>query len=345
MITDTVAEDVVLGSLQTALSEEVKHGDLERLVVIRTSSRRRSVLYFVGLASDPTSCRWVVKRPNVTIRQDDLASPLHATAQYEGLRRLHDGLARAGGAVRAPRPLAYLAEIEAFAMEYVPGHAITELMGPRALLDDDTLLRAVGAAAGALRAVHSIQAPQSSHLDLPDLERRALARGARLLESAGLPGHGQWFARTHELTPISAGSRVLLHGDFAPENVVLSSATVYCLDPDLTQEDWAELDVVRFLLMLFDAPLFVAGGGLRQAQWLRRRATATFLDAYYGGAPWSGALRPLMVLSLITRWATRDAGITERAPRLAVGRRLLVRRHFMSLLDEVASPSWPAAHR
>ena len=345
MTADTVAEGAVLHCLATALSGDLDRGEIERLLVISTGVRRRSVLYFVGLAGDPTRCHWVVKQPDVTIRQDDLASPLDASAQYDGLRRLHDGLIRSGGGVRAPRPLAHLAALDAYVMEYVPGPALTGLMGPRALLDDHTLLRGVAGAARVLRAVHAIESPRPSSLDLSDLERRSLARAVRLLESAGLPGRERWFVRTQASAPTSIGSRVLLHGDFAPENVILSSTGLFCLDPDLTHRGWAEHDVVRFLLMLCDAPFFVASGDLRRARLLRRRATAAFLDAYYRGAPRPDTLRPLMVLALIARWATRDSGITERAPRLAAGRRLLLRRHFMGLLDDVASPGWPASDR
>jgi hypothetical protein len=289
-------------------------------------------------------CRWVVKQPNSGSRQADLQPPLSAAAQFEALQRLHGHLQQGDGSVATPRPVAYVPDIDAYVMEYVPGPTLTGLLRPMAVLRPRPLLTAVAKAAQALHAVHSLEAAEADRVDLPELSRRAATRGRQLLETAGLPARDRWFA-TSTVASTATAWKVRLHGDFAPENVVLSPSGLCCLEPDLCVRDWAEHDVVRFLLMLFDAPLFVVGVELPPVQHLRRRAAATFLDAFYANDPAPDTLRPLMVLSLAARWSTRHTDLARRAPRLTSVREMLLRRYFGKLLDEVSSPVWPRLPR
>jgi hypothetical protein len=339
------AEAAVLACLRCVLVEEVGPSDAGDLVIVHTGpARRRSSLYFLGIAGSRPACRWVVKQPNTGSHQEDLPSPLSAAGQFQALQRLHGHLRHCDGPVATPRPVAYVPQIEAYVMEYVPGPTLTGLIRPRAVLRPDSLLNAVAGSAQVLHAVHSLESAEADSVDLPELGRRAATRGRQLLETAGLPTRDRWFVPSS-----SAGSttawKVLLHGDFAPENVLLSPSGYFCLEPDLYVRDWAEHDVVRFLLMLFDAPMFVAGVDIPAVQNLRRRAAATFLSGYYGEVPWPDALRPLMVLSLTARWSTRHTDLAQRTPRLRRARELLLRRYFASLLDEVSSPAWPAERR
>jgi hypothetical protein len=339
------AESALLECLRSVLVDEVEPSDPGDLVIVHTgAARRRSSLYFLGLAGSRPACRWVVKQPNSGSHQEDLQSPLSAAGQFQALQRLHGHLRHSDGPVATPRPVAYVPEIEAYVMEYVPGPTLTGLIRPGALLRPDSLLHGAAASAQVLHAVHSLESAEADRIDLPDLSRRAATRGRQLLETAGLPTRDRWFLPGSSAHSTTAW-KVLLHGDFAPENVLLSPSGFYCLEPDLSERDWAEHDVVRFLLMLFDAPLFVAGVDIPAVQNLRRRAGATFLDAYYGECPWPDALRPLMVLSLAARWSTRHTDLAQRAPRLKRARELLLRRYFGRLLDEVSSPAWPGVHR
>jgi hypothetical protein len=338
-------ESAVLERLRSVLVEEVEPSDPSDLVIVHTGpARRRSSLYFVGLAGSRPACRWVVKQPNSESHQEDLRSPLSAAGQFEALQRLHGHLRKSDGRVATPRPVAYVPELEAYVMEYVPGPTLTGLIRPGAVLRPDSLLQGVAGSAQVLHAVHSLESAEADLVDLPDLSRRALTRGRQLLETAGLPTRDRWFVPSASADGATAW-KVLLHGDFAPENIVLSPSGLCCLEPDLCERDWAEHDVVRFLLMLFDAPLFVAGVDIPSVQNLRRRAGATFLDAYYGEGPWSEVLRPLMVLGVAARWSTRHTDLAERRPRLRRARELLLRRYFGRLLDEVSSPVWPAIRR
>jgi serine/threonine protein kinase len=339
------AESAVLECLRSVLVKEVEPSDPGDLVIVHAGpARRRSSLYFLGLAGSSPTCRWVVKQPNGGSHQEDLQSPLSAAGQFQALQRLHGHLRQCDGSVATPRPVAYVPEIDAYVMEYVPGPTLTALLRPRAVLRPHSLLNAVAGSGQALHAVHSLEAAEADCVDLPGLNRRAATRGRQLLETAGLPTQDRWFVPSSSAYSPTAW-KVLLHGDFAPENVLLSPSGLFCLEPDLCVRDWAEHDVARFLLMLFDAPLFVAGVDIPAVQNLRRRAAATFLDTYYGEDPWPDALRPLMVLSLTARWSTRHTDLAQRAPRLRRARELLLRRHFASLLDEVSSPAWPAERR
>jgi aminoglycoside phosphotransferase (APT) family kinase protein len=331
-----MSDEKVLDHLRPVLVGHVSQEDLDRLVLLRTApTRRRSSLYFVGLAGADT-CRWVVKRPTSESQQDDLSSPLPAPAQFSALERLHTHLHGLDEAMATPRPVGLLPEIDAYVMEYVPGPTVTDLMRPRALVDRDPLLDSVVLAGRLLQAVHALEVPTPDIVDLTELEERTTTRAQRLLTDAGLPVRDHWF-RAEPASGTTTGCEVLLHGDYAPENVVLSPSGVVCLEPDLTERGWPEHDVVRFVLMLADAPLFVAGTEVPAVRRLRHRASARFLEAYYAGPSRPESLRPLMLLSLAARWSTRHADVTRREPRLGRARQALLHRHFTRLLDEVSA--------
>lgn len=332
-----VSEDEILQRLRQALEGEVPAEDLKDLVMMRTGpSRRRSSLYFVGLAGTDT-CRWVVKRPTSESLQDDLTSPLPAPQQYRALERLHAHLHNLGDDLATPRPVVLLPEIDAYVMEYVPGSTVTDLMRARAVVHPDRLLDSVVEAGRLLQAVHALEPPTPDLVDLTELREVTASRASQVLGAAGLPVRDDWF-RADVGSSTSTGSEVLLHGDYAPENVVLSPDGVVCLEPDLAQRGWPEHDVVRFLLMLADAPLFVVGTDVPAVRRLRRRASANFLESYYGRTSRPESLRSLMLMSAAARWSTRHTDVTRRNPRLGRTRQRLLHRHFSRLLDEVSAP-------
>src|SRR4051794_7716624 len=116
IVMEIVSESEVLDRLRPGLGGHVPAEDLDTLVVLRTGpSRRRSSLYFVGIAGDET-CRWVVKRPTSESHQDDLTSPLPAPQQFSALQRLHAHLLRLDEEMSTPRPLGLLPEINAYVM-------------------------------------------------------------------------------------------------------------------------------------------------------------------------------------------------------------------------------------
>ena len=91
--------------------------------------------------------------------------------------------------------------------------------------------------------------------------------------------------------------------------------------------------------MLYQANFFIRAAAAPPAQRLRRRAGATFLDAYYDG-PWSASLQPLMLHGIAVRYARRKALLGRlRSPKMPA-RRALERYYFQKLLDEVAAPEY-----
>lgn len=342
------AEGRVLAQVRPVLEREVAHQDLHRVAVVsRAPLRRRSSLFFLGLPDDGAPgaadcCRWVVKQPHSDSRQHDLASPLSAEDQFRALRRLHAHLEASDGVVSVPRPVGFVPGLSAYVMEYVHGPTVMALIGPAAVVRPAPLLEGVRACAAVLRAVHSLEPAVEEVLDLSELAARTSTRAPGLLRDAGLPVRQGWFEGHVPAATTANGSKVLLHGDFAPENVVLADSGLFCLDADLADKDWAENDVVRFLVMLFDAPLFVTGADLPPVRSLRRRSARAFLGAYYGDRPWPASLRPLMLDAVAARWSTRHTDVTQRSPRLGRSRQLLLRRHFSTVLDEISSPGWPS---
>ena len=177
------------------------------------------------------------------------------------------------------------------------------------------------------------------------MPRRPPASSFRAFDAigAGHGTHGQQVAvACRSLRPQPTQTSVLLHGDFAPENVVISSGTVYCLDPALAARGPREVDVVRFLTMLCDAPPFVATLGAGPMGRLRRRMAAEFVRGYYGPAGRPSSLQPMLVHSVALRWAQRHEHVVQRGARAGAARTALLRAYFSRLLNEMSSgPQWP----
>ena len=331
----------VLESLRRALTEEMPDDQLGRVKVDPGPPRRRSVLYFAALEEAPGDYRWVVKRPAVDRRQEDLTSPLAAQQQFEALQRLHAHLLVHGNGVLAPRPVAMMPELDGYAMEYVPGASVRDLITVRALLDPAPLLLALDAAARALHAVHSLEPAEPHVVDVSDLRATAARLAPRLLAGTGVHPQGPRSPSKRPPPETDVDQRVVLHGDFAPENILLSDAGVYCLDADLATKGPAGNDVARFITMLS-----------------RRRcscAVPTSLRCRPSGAtppcdsstPTTEDSRPRgpCSRSSFSDWP-RDAGRGTRILRNAdpawpCSGAACSRRHFKSVLHEVAAPQWP----
>ena len=339
----TVDEDALLGALAAAVGA----GDTavsDELVIVRRGVRRRSIIYYVGVRATPGVSRWVVKCPATGVERLGIQPPAPAEDQFEALRRLHAFLAASGGRFASPRPVALLPEFSALAMEFAQGRSLWELVQPAALHRPQELLAGVREAALALRHLHSIEPPRAQLVDLRELENTVFEDSAAALRGAGLPVKDRWF--TPGLRPSSAVTQVvLLHGDWAPENVLLAEDHVFLLDPELTDHGWAEHDLARFLLMLLDRSLFVATDTFGRSRRLRHEATSTFLTAYYGTAPVSPVLGPLLLRETARRWTVRHQDVVNGGRRLRRPRSRLLRGYFSRVLDEVSDPQWADSAR
>lgn len=334
------ADEVVLETLRSALTDEVPRRVLDRLVLHDGPRCRRSKIYFVGCDGATPHYRWVVKQPVVDRRQEDLNSPRSAAAQFEAMQRLHAHLEHSDSGIRAPRPTVLMPEIGAFAMEYVDGPSVRDMASVRATRRPHDLIRAVVAAARVLRAVHSIEPAQSELVFLRDLEQDARDRAPDLLRRARVAVRDDWFSTWTPPSRTVPSEKVVLHGDFVPENVLLSPSGIYCIDADLAEKGLAERDVARFVMMLFEPRVFVVGNDVPSVRRLRRRAAAAFLSAYYEGRDWPETLRPLILLGLAARCHTGAEQLAEFTPKLMRARKMVLDRYSKKLLDEVSRPDW-----
>ena len=332
-------EQSVLAALKSALLAGDDLRDADELVVVSRVERRRSTLYFDGDAAQPGATRWVVKQPRTATKQHDLASPLSAQEQHDALVALHDVFDGHDVRFSTPRPIALLAEAGAFAMEFVDGQSIPQLLNARAVLKPRPLIDAVRSAAALLRALHAMQPAPNALVDTERPTDDALGDGRHVLQRVGLPLRSSWFeAAPH---PQRTQTSVLLHGDFAPENIVIATGATYCLDPALASRGPRELDVVRFLTMLCDAPLFMTTLAPGPVGRLRRRMAAEFVESYYGAGGRPSSLQQMLVHAVALRWAQKHDHF-ERCARAAAAWTTLLRVYFSRLLTEVSSnPHWP----
>jgi aminoglycoside phosphotransferase (APT) family kinase protein len=322
--------DAISASLRRAIAAELE--EQEDLVVLSSQSRRRSDLWFMGLPGE-RGPKWVVKRPRTDSRQGDLRPPLSSQQQFAALVRLSEHVLATGSALRTPAPVALLPDIDAFAMRFVQGRHVAGLIRATAVRAPGPLLAGVAAAADALRVVHALPPPQKE-LSTPE---GPLEASSDRLDRAATPSLAPRAQPSAEIPSPLPGRRtrtVVIHGDFAPENIMLAGPTVYCLEPGLTDCGPPEIDVVRFLTMLYDAPMFILCAWNPAVQRLRRRAAATFLAAYLGDEPVSPMLQQSLRESLASRWATRHDDVVERDPSLRGARIWLLRKYFSALLQE-----------
>jgi hypothetical protein len=329
----------LLGVLSPVLSADLRVATAPGFAVLRRSRRNRSVVYFVGVSGEAAP-RWVVKVPAIARVQHDLTSPLAAEQQFEVMARLHSHLQRVSGPVRTPRPVAYVPDLDGLVMDYVAGPTVAAVVAG-STFHRDRVAPAMEAAATVLRTLHGLEPAEEVEVDLAALEREEIGTARTHLQVEGLPLKESWFVPAVASERLVVGRKVLLHGDFVPENVLLSPGGFECLDPDLTHRDWAEQDVARFVVMLCDAPLFVTAGMTPPVRALRRLAVESFLDAYYDGEPPSPLLRPLMLSLVAARWRARHEDVALRGANLKGPRQALVRRHFRAFMDEVTAPTWP----
>lgn len=334
-----VDEGALLAALGSILPDEPASPHPDELIIVRRMQRRRSSIYFVGLRDEAPLSRWVVKNPAPEVERLGIRPPISAEQQYLALHRLYEFLAAAGGRFVAPRPVALLPGLDALVMEFAKGRSLWELARPGALWRSQELVAGVREAALALRHVHTIEPPRVEPLDLEALQQSAFEHSVAALDGAGLPLRKQWFTPDDRPGGASAAT-VLLHGDWAPENVLLADQHVYCLDPELTDHGWPEHDIARFLLMLLDRSLFVATHSLRRSQKLRSEVTSTFLTAYYGMAPVSAVLQPLLMQEMACRWAVRHQDVVSGSSGLRSARTRLLLNYFSTVLDEVSDPHW-----
>lgn len=335
-----VDEPELLAALRAALRNDLADVAPDELLVLRRESRRRSTIHFVGVdrGRRPRPII-VVKCPSPEVERLGIRPPMTAQQQFTAVQRLHEFLAGTGSRFAAPRGVALLRECGALAMEFVEGHLVSDVVRPSAIWSRHELREAVRACGLALRQLHLIEQAEWVVVDLAEEERAAFRASREALRRVDTPVRAEWFHPGAQPDGGTLGRIVLLHGDWAPENVMIGKDRVFCLDPELTDRGWPERDLARFLLMLLDRPLFVTTGALGWSA-LRRDIVTSFLTAYCGDQPPSPLLRPLLVQEVAQRWAVRHQEAQRGSAVARKARTVLLRRHFGGVLDEISDPSW-----
>jgi aminoglycoside phosphotransferase (APT) family kinase protein len=207
--------------------------------------------------------------------------------------------------------VAYLPELDAFAMEYVAGVTIKDLLSYRSTLRPATLLDGLAAAGAFLRHLHALEVLPTIDIDLRDEAKKVLAVAEEKLHPLGLSLPGRVVRTMNELPALTVtSSQVRLHGDFGPANILLANdGSTVGLDAALSAVGTPEDDLVRFVALVSGvirfAPEIVAPPVAR----IRRRLESRLLQTYYR-AP---TRPPLFELKYIHQLARRWCRLRELA--------------------------------
>jgi aminoglycoside phosphotransferase (APT) family kinase protein len=329
----------LLVSLGTALDRVGEpHGRL--VLMARPRLHARSAIYFVGDASQPEcGCQWVVKRPNEQTAQEDLASPLDAQRQFDALRRLATHFESVAPALRISRPVAFLEEVAALAIEYVKGTPVDRLVRPRRLVEPEPLLQGITLSARFLHHLHAFEPRRQARVSPWSIAQQLLALADDTMRPAGLVLPPELRAALEAVPRQDAVTEcVRLHGDFAAVNMLIHSGTVVTgIDIGLTEIGTPEDDLARFLMMLETQRLFLAGADVPRVRAFRHRAERALIESYYGDASTSLLLELRVTQQLCKRWLQRHRARLAGNPVLRGVRSRVVDRYFESLLRERAS--------
>jgi aminoglycoside phosphotransferase (APT) family kinase protein len=296
----------------------------------------RSTVLFVGDSGAPEAGpRWVVKQRRSGAVQEDLDEPADAASQFASLALLERHLNATDEPVGVPHPVAVFPELDAFAMEHVPGTQVNRLLGPGALLHGEDAVTAVTMSGRLLSRIHDLRRQRDRRVDL----RADADRILRLLEH-GTPRPVRTPPRLRRLLasmprrPVSCPT-VRLHGDFAPVNVILQPrGRVSAIDVDGERWGVPEQDLARYLTLLSTDRLFTAGAGLRAPERLRERLESALFEGYDGPRSPEAVLELERIDQLVRRWKVRSRRPIDS--RVAGLRRRLLDRRFESLLEESA---------
>ncbi|MGI8901489.1 MAG: phosphotransferase, partial [Nocardioides sp.] len=215
----TAPDDVVLGALAKALDPSQVQ-DL-RLSVEQQRLAGRSNMYVVrSEAPVGGHSRWVVKQPHIEWSQDDVDNPLTAHGEFSALQRLHAHFEPLDAPFRVPAPVAYLPALDAFAMEYVAGVTIKDLLSYRSALRPATLVGGLTAAGAFLRHLHALEDLPPTDVDLREEAQKVLAVADEKLHPLGLSLPARVRRTMVEFPALTVTSpQVRLHGDFGPATI------------------------------------------------------------------------------------------------------------------------------
>jgi aminoglycoside phosphotransferase (APT) family kinase protein len=324
----TTDPDQVISSLAQALKANPNELSLVREPV----SSLRSTLYFAGELGD-SDPRWVVKQTHPATAVDAVAT-LPVAAELRSLALLESWHDRSAPVAR---PVGLLPEIDALALEFVPGRALraiftADLRHPAA--EAFSALRATG---DYLRRVHIAGDAGEEEIDLAEVAEAVLSRSTEALATAGLrlPDAAAVALRTVRLQRVHA-RRTVLYGDFVPANlIVTSSGHIVGIDPVLQEVGLPDDDAARFLAVVMSDTKFVPGLVLPSVRRTGRELQQAFLQGWSGQPVPSTLLGVRLLQALSLRWLRRRE-LTRLREAPAYARRLLIDQFMTHVIQQAA---------
>lgn len=229
-------------------------------------------------------------------------APREAEMQFNALQRVTDALA-GSAEVRVPAPVALLRERGVVVSEWVDGRTVGALCRDWRS-STSTVLDAVQRGGRWLAAFHKAHA-----LDPRPVDAKAILDGtaASIAEDGGLdpaaPETAAALALLHRSKTIVAEIAVpcsRTHGDFKPDNVILSRSLIFGLDTGANYENVVLLDVAHFLNHL-ELDLFHPGAARLAFQ--RNRLLAAFWSGYAAADLGQSIPEAWMRLAMVLRLA------------------------------------------
>jgi aminoglycoside phosphotransferase (APT) family kinase protein len=298
----------------------------------------RSVVHFVGdTQARNRGCKWVVKRSNLRVHQEDLDEPLNATEEFEALVRVDQHLNGVAG-LSVPSPVGILPDRNGFVDCFVAGSQVNRLLH-KAWSPKTEMLRGVLRRCGRfLRTVHDIDGDCEESV-VPaalaaDIQR--FVDGPLAAAGLAIPEATRRALEAAPTDPVPAVAATL-HGDFAPVNFILRpDGELVGFDLGLRTVSVVERDLARFIAMLSTDRPFLISPHSAPLERFRRSMVAALLEGYGDRRSDPAVLQLTLVDELLRRWTTRQALCRGGGGRDWAARYLLKRR-FTALLEEASA--------
>ncbi|MBB3086893.1 phosphotransferase [Geodermatophilus sabuli] len=293
----------------------------------------RSSLYTVQ--ASPSGTTYVIKVPARGDDAVDTEPPLDAETQFAALRRAH-GWYRDDGDASVSRPVALLEDVGAVVMEHVPGPTVGQAVH-RAPVHPRAAARAVAAAGRFLREFHRHAEHPGGTVSLGGLAQDVVTADRALLSPVGVRLPTAVRRTLLEIPDVAVpAGRVLLHGDYVPNNLVVTDPDrVTMLDPLLVRVGLPEDDAARFLAIVSSDTAFVAGVAGPPIRWLRRHLESQFRLAYGETAAHPAILELRLLQQHVLRWRRRrEFSTLTQYPTLMNARARVIDSHMRTVLRE-----------
>jgi aminoglycoside phosphotransferase (APT) family kinase protein len=233
------------------------------------------------------------------------------------------------------RPVGLLPEIDALALEFVPGRALRAIFTADFRHPAAEAFSALRATGDYLRRVHVAGDAGEDEVDLAEVAEAVLSRSSEALAAAGLrlPDAAAAALRAVRSRRVRT-CRTVLYGDFVPANlIVTASGHIVGIDPVLQETGLPEDDAARFLAVVMSDTKFVPGLVLPSVRRTGRELQEAFLSGWSGQPDPSPLLGVQLMQALSLRWLRRRE-LTRLREAPAYARRLLIDQFMTHVIQQ-----------